>query len=630
MTQALEIIFQVCGGLGIFLLGMKNMSEGMQAVAGERLRKMIGAVTNNRILACGVGTVVTCIIQSSSVTTVMVVGMVNAGIMTLMQAIGVILGANIGTTITGWILVIKISQYGLPLLGFSAFFYLFSKKDGIRFFAMFLMGLGMIFFGLELMTYGFAPIKEMPGFVEWFHRFQPDNYLGVLKCVLVGAAVTAIVQSSSATLGITMALALTGAIDYQTAAALILGENIGTTITAILASLGAATNARRAAYAHLAFNVIGVCWITLIFTPYTNLVSWITTRTQVRHLAAVVVETKTDELIRQYAKENHIPEKTLYFTHQDGHPVNLEGDVLEENAPYVRAEDFEQAVRDHTLADLPLYTKNELKYPFTGPAIALTHSGFNIVNTLVFMPFIGFLARFLMWLVPDQKIPEKPRLTYLNIRILDAPAIGIQQSYKELIRMGQVCQTMLKNFRQFLSNDEPNREIAEEIFQKENDLDVIQKEIVEFIGEIMTGSISHELMQEASGQLRMADELESISDYIQGLMKLRLKIRDTDQKFSEGGLSDMLRLHEKVGEYLDLIYEGIRREDNSPETFSEMQTKGLAITNLMKECRARYLVRVGEGITNPLMGLIYTDMLTAYRRIKDHAFNIAEVLVGEK
>ncbi|MCI0498435.1 MAG: Na/Pi cotransporter family protein [Planctomycetales bacterium] len=626
----LEMFSCVVGGLGIFLYGMKNMSEGMQAVAGERLRRMIGAITNNRLLACGVGTLVTCIIQSSSVTTVMVVGMVNACIMTLMQAIGVILGANIGTTITGWILVIKVSQYGLPLLGLSSFFYLFSKRDGIRFFFMFLMGLGMVFFGLELMTHGFAPIKDMPGFISWFHRFSPDSYLGVWKCVLVGAALTAIVQSSSATLGITMALALTGAIDYRTAAALILGENIGTTITAILASLGASTNARRSAYAHVAFNVIGACWITMIFTPYTNLVSWITMRTQLRNLSAIVVEARNDELIRQHARDYHIPEETLYFYNNKGQKANVNGDILREDIPYVLAKDFEEAVQDHKLADIPLYTGAEAKYMFTGPAIALTHSGFNIINTILFLPFVGFLARFLMWLVPEKKIPEKPRLTYLNIRILDAPAIGIQQSYKELIRMAQMCRKMLKNFRQFLSNAEPNRDLAADIFQKENDLDVIQKEIVEFIGEIMTGSISHELMQVASGQLRMADELESISDYIQGLMKLRLKIRDTGQKFSEGGLADLVRLHEKVDEYLDLIYRGIQEEDNTQEYFSEMQTKGLAITNLMKECRARYLVRVGEGVTNPLMGLIYTDMLTAYRRIKDHAFNIAEVLVGEK
>ncbi|MCK5174490.1 MAG: Na/Pi cotransporter family protein, partial [Planctomycetes bacterium] len=269
---AIEIFFGVIGGLGIFLLGMKNMSEGMQAVAGERLRRLINAVTNNRILACGVGTVMTMLVQSSSITTVMVIGMVNAGIMNLMQAIGVILGANIGTTITGWILVIKIGKYGLPLLGISALFFLFSKRDRIRYVASFFLGLGMIFFGLQLMKDGFAPLKELQGFIDWFSRFSPVDasgvirYFGVLKCCMVGAILTAIVQSSSATLGITISLAYIGVIDYPTAAALVLGENIGTTITAYLASLGASSNAKRASYAHMIINIIGVLWITAIFS----------------------------------------------------------------------------------------------------------------------------------------------------------------------------------------------------------------------------------------------------------------------------------------------------------------------------------------------------------------------------
>ena len=629
MGQAFEIIFQVCGGLGVFLLGMKNMSEGMQAVAGERLRKMIGAITNNRLMASSVGTLVTCIIQSSSVTTVMVVGMVNASIMTLTQAIGVILGANIGTTITGWILVVKIGKYGLPLLGISAFFYLFSKKDTIRFFSMFLVGLGMVFFGLELMKDGFAPIKEMHGFVEWFHRFSPDSYWGVWKCVLVGACLTAVVQSSSATLGITIALALTGTIDYLTAAALILGENIGTTITAFLASLGAFTNARRAAYAHVAFNVIGVFWITLLFVPYTNLISRIITHTQICDIPAVIVTDDTREKVSQYANECNIQSSNLYLMNADGQAVNPEGDILDESLPHVFAEDFILTVETGQLTDLPIYTEEEPSYPFTGPAIAFTHSGFNIANTLLFLPFIGFLAKFLIWLVPD-KVAEKPRLTYLNVRMLDTPAIAIEQSYKELTKMGHETRDMMHMLKRMLSNQEPDRQTAEQLFKKENDLDVIQKEIVEFIGDMMAGNITHEVMQDASSHLRMADELESISDYIQGLLKLRLKMRNTDLRFSEGGLDDLIKLHEKVSEYIDLINKGIEQEVNTQEYFSEMQTKGLAVTNLMKECRERHLARVGEGVVSPLMSLIYTDMLTAYRRIKDHAFNIAEVLAGVK
>ena len=641
MGQALEIIFAVCGGLGIFLLGMKNMSEGMQAVAGERLRKMIGAITNNRLMASGVGSLVTCIIQSSSVTTVMVVGMVNASIMTLTQAIGVILGANIGTTITGWILVVKIGKYGLPLLGIAAFFYLFSKKDKIRFLAMFLMGLGMVFFGLELMKNGFAPIKEMEGFVEWFHRFSPDSYLGVWKCVLVGAALTAVVQSSSATLGITIALALTGTIDYVTAAALILGENIGTTITAFLASLGAFTNARRAAYAHVVFNVIGVFWITLLFVPYTNLISRINTWVEVDNIRVIVVTDDSDIKIREYAQKYEI-EKSLYFTNKDGQQVNSEGKVFDEgviydeqgkvldkDVSYVLPLDFINHIDQNNLTNLPSNRDGGVEYPFTSSAIAFTHSGFNIMNTLLFLPFVGFLSRFLVWLVPD-KVAEKPHLTYLNVRMLDTPAIAIEQSYKELIKMGHETRDMMHMLKGMLSNDEPDKQTAEQIFEKETDLDVIQKEIVEFIGDMMTGNITHEVMQDASSHLRMADELESISDYVQSLLKLRLKMRNTDLKFSEGGLKDLVDLHGKVQEYIDLINEGIEQENNTPDYFSTMQTKGLAVTNLMKEGRERHLMRVGDGVVSPLMSLIYTDMLTAYRRIKDHAFNVAEVLVGEK
>ncbi|TWU35790.1 Na+/Pi-cotransporter [Novipirellula aureliae] len=270
-----ELIFGLVGGLGMFLLGMKNMSEGMQAVAGSSLRRLIAAVTSNRILAMIVGIVVTCLVQSSSITTVMVVGFVNSGVMNLAQAIGVIMGANVGTTITGWILVLEVGKYGLPILGASAFVYLFSRGDRWRYLAMTVMGVGMVFFGLELMKNACAIIKQLPQFEAWFHAFQADTYFGVLKCAMVGCVITTMVQSSSATLGITISLATQGVISYETAAALVLGENIGTTITALLASLGATTNARRAAYFHVIFNMIGVIWITAVFSWYIQLVQWL-------------------------------------------------------------------------------------------------------------------------------------------------------------------------------------------------------------------------------------------------------------------------------------------------------------------------------------------------------------------
>lgn len=546
---AAEMIFSIVGGLGIFLLGMKNMSEGMQAVAGEKIRRLIGSVTNNRFVACGVGTAVTCLIQSSSVTTVMVVGMVNAGLMTLMQAIGVILGANIGTTITGWILVLKVGKYGLPLLGVAAFFYLFSKRDRLRYTALMLLGLGMVFFGLQLMKAGFAPLKDMPGFEAWFSRFSlaaySDSipYLAVLRCCLVGAVLTAIVQSSSATLAITIGLAASGTIDYPTAAALVLGENIGTCVTALLASIGASTNAKRASYAHLCVNLIGVFWITLIFSFY---------------IKAVVSFVGTD--------------------------------------------------------------------PTT--AIAATHTIFNLINVAVLLPFTGVLSAVLHRVIPEKTHEDTPHLTFVDVRMLDTPAISIQQSHREIVKMGQIVGKMIVGLRDTLTGKEPDKKKEEKLFKREEILDILQKEIVEFLGNIMAGNISHEVMAEGRRQLRIADEYESVSDYITNILKLHLKMRNTGLHMSAEGRKDIVALHDQVAEYIRFIQDAVVAEDKG--ILVEADIQGNAITHTMKEARSRHLDRVGAGTTTPLKSLIYTDMLNSYRRIKDHALNVAEVLAGEK
>lgn len=260
-----ELVFFVLGGLGLFLYGIKLMSEGLQVLAGDRLRRIISAVTDNRVLGVGTGLMVTMIVQSSSVTTVMVVSFVNAGVMQLSQAASVILGANIGTTITGWILVLKVHKYALPILGLGTFTHLFGRSDKLRYIGQLAMGFGLIFFGLSLMKDGFAPLKDYPGFTDLMHQFGASSYWRLVISIAVGAGLTMVVQSSSAMLGVTIALATVGLIDFEGAAALILGENIGTTITAQLAAIGATTNARRAAVFHALVNVVGVFVMILIF-----------------------------------------------------------------------------------------------------------------------------------------------------------------------------------------------------------------------------------------------------------------------------------------------------------------------------------------------------------------------------
>jgi phosphate:Na+ symporter len=264
--------YTVLGGLGIFILGMKFLSESLQVLSGGLIRKAIASVTNNRFLAVLVGLSVTAFVQSSSITTVMVVGLTNAGLMQLNQAIGVILGANIGTTITGWILAVKIGKYGLLLVGMGIFPMLFVKNDRISGAAKVLVALGMIFFGLEIMSGAFKPLRDAEGFRNLMLLLDAQSLPSILGCVAIGCLMTMIIQSSSAMLGITIALATTGAIPMQTAVALVMGENIGTTITAQLAALGSTFTARRTAMAHSVFNIVGVLIIVSLFSPFIGLV----------------------------------------------------------------------------------------------------------------------------------------------------------------------------------------------------------------------------------------------------------------------------------------------------------------------------------------------------------------------
>ncbi len=554
-----KMIFGIVGGLGIFLLGMKNMSEGMQAVAGDRMRSLINAVTNNRFVACGVGLVMTMLIQSSSVTTVMVVGMVNAGLMTLTQAIGVILGADIGTTITAWILVLEIGKYGLPIVGVASFFFLFSQRERIRYTAMMVLGLGMVFFGLQLMKEGFYPLREMPEFIAWFSKFTPTSFWGVWRCCLVGAAVTAIVQSSSATVGITLGLVATGVIDFKTGAALVLGENIGTTITACLASIGASTNAKRTSLAHVIIKVIGVLWITTIFFPYV---------------------------------------------------------------------DFIQKLVGTDISTVVVNAKGIDTFPYAARAIAYSHTCFNIANVVILISFTNILARILTRVFPDKLEKEVPHLKFVDVRMLDTPAIGIQQSQSEILRMSELTRKMLNRLGTIIESEKRNEASEAKIFRREEILDIIQKEIVQFLSDLLSGNVPHTVMNIGRKQLRMADEYESISDYIANILKLNLKMRKAGMQVHPEARNEILDLHARVSEYIEFVNRGVK--DDNQKILVKARTHGDAITHLIREYRSNHLERVEKGHTSPLKSLIITDIFTSYRRVKDHALNIAEVLAGEK
>lgn len=558
LNVLVNMVFMSVGGLGIFLLGMRHLSEGIQAVASGHLRRLISAVTDNRFVALGVGLVFTCLVQSSSITTVMVVGLVNSSVMTLGQAIGVIMGANIGTTITGWILVIKIGKYGLPILGGAALVYLFARSERIKFIAAIVMGVGMVFFGLELMKNGFKPIRSVPEYIEWFSLFQADSYFGVLKAASIGCLLTFIVQSSSATLAITMGLASTGVIDFQTAAALVLGENIGTTITAFLASLGAKTNAKRAAYAHMIFNVLGVLWITAVF-PY--------------YLAVV----------------------KAFLGLEPGQMVMANGAET---------------------------------YPYVIMGIATVHTGFNVTNTLLFVPFVRHMERLLLRIVPEKAVSEKPALTKLDAVLIETPVAAIESTRTEILHMGEIVERMLGKLKESISEQMVNRKTVNKVFHREEALDKIQNEISIFLTGLLAESLSHEIASEGRRQLHLADEYESISDYIVKILKLHLRLRDANLTLPVEDLKDISELHEDVAAYVHMISNGYSTA--SKEILFKANPQSEAITHKVRRIRTQHMHRLSAERKDPLITMIFTDMLNDYRRIKDHALNIAETIAGEK
>ncbi len=271
-----SVLIQTIGGLGLFLLGMKTMTDGLQQVAGARVKKVLETVSANRVVGCLTGTAITALIQSSSATTVMLIGFVNAGLMTLQQAVGLILGANIGTTVTAQLIAFRITDAALPAIALGVGLRFFAHRRRTRYLGEVALGFGLLFFGLVTMKSGLAPIKHDPTFISFFTRFSPETLSGMLLCVLSGAGLTMVVQSSSATVGLTMALAAQGLLTFPGAVALVLGENIGTTITAQLATIGGGVNAHRTANAHTLFNVIGVIFIMLVFPYFVALVETLT------------------------------------------------------------------------------------------------------------------------------------------------------------------------------------------------------------------------------------------------------------------------------------------------------------------------------------------------------------------
>ena len=555
-----DLIFGLVGGLGLFLFGMKIMSEGLQKVAGDRMRKILAALTNNRIIGTLVGLAVTAIIQSSSATTVMVVGFVNAGLMSLVQSIGVVLGANIGTTVTAQIIAFKITKFALPAIGVGTALKLFGRSRKWMYVGEVVLGFGILFFGMQIMKDSFDPVKGSEELRSLLLVIGDNHLLGVL----IGAIMTVIVQSSTASIGITLALASSGLLTFEASVAIILGENIGTTITANLAAIGTNLAARRTAFAHFLFNFIGVGYMLLLFPFFMSFVSSITPGE-----ADFVVQTQQ------------------------------------------QAASLGSALGDK---------------PFIARHIANTHTLFNIVNTIIFLPLVGVLAKLTTLLIRGREEEMEFHLKYIDNRVLNTPPIALGQAKSETRRMAQIALEMLDETALFLQDQDEKRIPALE--KKEDIVDMLQKEITDFLVALSQKSITQETSRSIASMMHMVNDLERVGDHCENLWRLGRRKKDQKVAFSDAGMAEIAELAETSRAFLSFVLSAMERGDSTIlEKAHHMEE---TIDELEENLRNNHITRLNTGECAVLPGLIYIDMLHNFEKIGDHTYNVAEAVVGRK
>lgn len=542
-------ILTMIGGLALFLYGMQVLGDGLSKASGGRMEQILGKMTAGRFRAVALGAIVTAVIQSSSATTVMVVGFVNSGIMKLSQAIGVIMGANVGTTITSWVLslsgiesgnffvrLLKPSSFAPVLAVIGVSMLLFSKKEKRKNAALILVGFAILMQGMDTMSGAVAPLADVPEFTNLLLVFS-NPLLGLLA----GLILTAVIQSSSASVGILQALCATGAVSYGTAMPIIMGQNIGTCVTAIMSGVGATKNAKRAAMVHLLFNVIGTAIFMVVF----------------------------------------------YLLH-----AVIQFDFMDESVNKV--------------------------------GIACVHTGFNIVATLVLLPFSNILERLsLMIIKPDEeelaRAEKGPEFIRLDERFLSTPSFALEQANSLVIKMAEITYDSLKEAIPMLFHFD--KHIAENVEYKENLVDRYDDEISSYLVKLSSRNLSVRDSHKLNMLLHSIGDLERISDHAMNIVDSAREINKKEQSFSAKAVEELKIFSQAVEDILADAVKMLETEDEiaakAIEPFEEV------IDVIQKEMKKRHTKRLRKGKCTAEMGFVLSDITNNYERIADHCSNLA-------
>ena len=564
------IALKLLGSIALLIYGMKVMSEALQKMAGPQLRHLLGAMTSNRFSGVATGALVTVAVQSSAATTVMTVSFVNAALLTLAQAISVIMGANIGTTMSAWIMSAGFS-FNIADLVWPAFLLgiILIQLGKHRYVGDFLFGLSFLLFALGMLkTVGMdMDLAHKPGVVAFFDSFD-THYGTILLFLLIGTVLTAIVQSSAALMAITMVLCSTGVMDIFQGIALVMGENIGTTVTANLAALNANTQARRTAMAHLLFNVFGVIWMLIFFFPFVRLVCGI---------------------------------------------VGLDPDVK---------------ITPEQTQDTDFMAARATQLSF---ALATFHTFFNVINTAVLIWFIPQIEKIVCALIRPKKTDEEDefRLKYIRGGIMKTPELSVFQAQKEIVVFGERMLRMFGMVRELYhtQDDDSFNKMYDRIKKYEEISDRMEDEIGKYLGQVGDAHLSDDTKEKIRAMLRQIGELESVGDSFYNLAKIlrrgrEKKIAFTPEQIESG--AEMYRLVEEAMTKMNAALAG-RREDFRLEDSIDIEKR---INALRDTLRQRNLDDVDNHVYTYEAGTVFVDMVNECEKTGDYVMNVLEARLG--